>query len=307
MQHTLFQSASLSGVGLHSGQNVTMRVQPAPVDHGIIFIRVDCPNGRNVIPALWDRVSDTRLCTVIENEFGARVGTIEHLMAALRGCGVDNARIEINGPEVPIMDGSAMPFVEAIERAGLREQSAPRCAIKVLREIEVSKNGKRAALRSATHSLFDGEIDFDHSHIGRQSYGVQLLNGNFRHDIAEARTFGFAGEVEYLRRNGLARGGSLENAIVLDDSGVLNHDGLRFNDEFIRHKILDAIGDLYLAGAPILGAYTSYKAGHELNNMLLAELFSDARNWTMVEYAQSPQPHRLLSAAGSEERQALPA
>lgn len=297
MQHTLKNDCTIHGVGLHTGQDIVMRMIPAGPDHGIVFVRTDMATGENEIPALWDNVVDTRLCTVIGNDHGASVGTIEHVMAALRGCGVDNLCIEIDGPEVPVMDGSAMPFLRAIEKSGLHKQKQPRRIIKVLRPVSVEKDGKRVSLSPSSQAEFGGEIDFAHPDIGSQVFSTRLLNGNFKHDIADARTFGFASEVEQMRAAGLARGGSLDNAIVLDDDSVLNPEGLRYADEFIRHKLLDAIGDLYLAGGQILGAYDGYKAGHEMNNLLLHELFSDARNWAFVEESDGVASTGLRSLA----------
>ena len=260
-----------------------MRLVPAASDHGIVFRRTDVPDGRSVVPARWDNVVDTRLCTVIGNEHGISVGTIEHLMAALRGCGVDNVLVEIDGPEVPVMDGSAMPFVETIEEAGTQVQSAPRRAIRVLKEVQVTDGDKEAVLSPAWGSSFSGQIDYDHPDIGTQRHSVKLVSQNFRHDIADCRTFGFVKDVDALRAAGLALGGSLDNAIVLDDNGVLNPDGLRCHDEFIRHKLLDAIGDLYLAGAPVLGTYHAIRGGHALNNALLHKLFSDREAWERID------------------------
>lgn len=292
MQKTLQQEISCKGVGLHSGAAVTMTLRPAPADHGIVFVRTDL-KADQVIPALYDRVVDTRLCTLIANDSGASIGTIEHLMSALRGCGVDNAVIALDGPEVPIMDGSSTPFVEMIDHAGLRIQPQPRRAIQILKEIVVEENGKYARLSPASGFVFGGEIEFSHPSIGRQSYQTKLVNGNFRHDIAAARTFGFAHEVEYLRQQGLARGGSLDNAIVLDDMKIINAEGLRFADEFIRHKLLDAIGDLYLAGGPILGAYDGFKAGHALNNMVLRKLFATPGAWVRCDLFVDPDENDL--------------
>lgn len=280
-QHTLKKSIECKGVGLHSGQMITMTLHPADVNSGVAFVRTD-REGDNEIPAIYDAVKDTRLCTVIANDSGASVGTIEHVMSALRAMNIDNVRIEINGGEVPIMDGSAKPFVDMINEAGVEEQEAAQIMIRVLREVRYEEGGKWVSLSPSDISSFDGVIDFDAPVIGEQKFGVSLLNGNFVHDIAAARTFGFKHEVEAMQAAGLARGGSLDNAIVLTDTTVLNKDGLRFADEFIRHKLLDAIGDLYLAGAPIQGAYDSYKAGHYMNNMLLRELFSDERNYELV-------------------------
>ncbi|MFN3700068.1 MAG: UDP-3-O-acyl-N-acetylglucosamine deacetylase [Alphaproteobacteria bacterium] len=282
MQTTVKHSVSVRGIGLHTGKPITMTFQPAEAESGIVFVRSDLPTAQGEIPALFDYVIDTQLCTVIGNEFGARVGTIEHVMSALRAMGVDNLRIEIDGPEVPIMDGSAMPFVEMIESAGVESLSMPRKMIKVLREVRFEEGGRSVSLKPADHAVFAGEIEFPHPAIGRQTFSTALLNGNFVHDIATARTFGFMKDVEMMRANGLALGGSLENAIVLNDTSVLNAEGLRYADEFIRHKLLDAIGDLYLAGGQILGAYDSYKAGHYTNNMLLRALFADERNYMIV-------------------------
>lgn len=283
MQKTLNKDVQCNGVGLHSGAKITLTLRPAPADHGIVFIRSDLQDSDNVIPALYSNVIDTRLCTVIGNKAGASVGTIEHLMSALRGCGVDNAVIVLDGPEVPVMDGSAVAFVEMIDEVGLRLQPQPRRAIQVLKEVTVEEDGKIARLSPSNGFVFGGAIDFAHPSIGHQSFETKLVNGNFRHDIASARTFGFFREVEYMRANGLARGGSLDNAIVLDDQAVMNAEGLRFTDEFIRHKLLDAIGDLYLAGGPILGAYDGFKAGHALNNKILHKLFSTPGAWARVD------------------------
>jgi UDP-3-O-[3-hydroxymyristoyl] N-acetylglucosamine deacetylase len=278
---------------------VTMTLRPAPVGHGIVFVRMDL-DGDNVIPALYDRVTDTRMCTLIANDAGASVGTIEHLMSALRGCGVDNLLIELDGPEVPIMDGSSIPFVEMIDETGLRAQAAPRRVIRILRDIEVRDGDKLARLSPADAFIFGGEIDFVHPAIGRQMFETKLVNGNFRHDIASARTFGFVKEVEFLRQNGLARGGSLDNAVVLDDHAVMNVGGLRFDDEFIRHKLLDAIGDLYLAGAAILGRYDSMRAGHAINNALLHALFASPDAWEWVEVADPAEAASGATAQAAE-------
>jgi UDP-3-O-[3-hydroxymyristoyl] N-acetylglucosamine deacetylase len=282
MQNTIQKEIATSGTGLHSGAAINIALKPAPAGHGIVFVRTDL-SGNNRIPALWNNVTDTRLCTVIANESGASVGTIEHLMAALRGCAIDNILIELNGPEVPAMDGSSKPFVDMIDKVGLAAQNAPRRAIRILKEITVEEAGKTVTLKPAEEFIFAGEIDFDHPDIGRQRYEIKLLNGNFRHDLADSRTFGFFHEVEMMRKAGLALGGSLENAIVLDKNKVMNPEGLRHNNEFIRHKLLDAIGDLYLAGAPILGAYEGVKAGHAMNNQVLRQLFATPDAFEMIE------------------------
>lgn len=282
MQKTIKQETSIQGVGLHSGNEITLTLKPAPANSGLTFIRTDMDADKATIPALWNNVVDTKLCTVVANKHGASVGTIEHLMSALCACGIDNLIMEIDGGEVPIMDGSAAPFTKAITAVGTQELSAPSRAIRILKEVSVEKDGKRVTLTPSDVPTYTGRIEFNHPEIGDQDYSVQLLNGNFAHEIANARTFGFLHEVEYLRTIGLARGGSLDNAIVLDQDKVLNEDGLRFENEFIRHKLLDAIGDLYLAGAPIQGEYKGLKAGHEMNNAILHALFADESAW---EYA----------------------
>jgi len=273
-QITLKTSVTAHGVGLHTGNKVTLTMNPAPVNHGIVFQRLDLP-GQPVIPALWHLVTDTRMCTLITNEQGASVGTIEHIMAALRAAHVDNVLITVDGPEVPIMDGSAEPFDFLITCAGLVAQDAPRKTLHIKKEIRVQDGDKWASFTPAGVASFDFEVDFNHPVIGQQTRSLTLVNGNFPSQISRARTFGFAHEVDYLRSLGLAKGGSLDNAIVLDQEKILNATGLRYDDEFVRHKILDAVGDIYLAGMPIMGHYSGHKAGHGLNNQLLHALFAD--------------------------------
>ncbi|MGB4107216.1 MAG: UDP-3-O-acyl-N-acetylglucosamine deacetylase [Alphaproteobacteria bacterium] len=301
MQHTIQKEITATGTGLHSGAAINLALKPAAPGHGIVFVRTDL-KGDNRIPALWDKVADTRLCTVLANDSGASVGTVEHLMAALRGCAVDNILIELNGPEVPAMDGSSKPFVDMIDKVGVKAQNAPRRAIRILKEVTIEENGKTVTLKPAEEFVFAGEIDFDHPDIGRQRYEIKLLNGNFRHDLADSRTFGFFHEVEMMRQNGLALGGSLENAIVLDKNSVMNPEGLRHSDEFIRHKLLDAVGDMYLAGAPILGAYEGVKAGHAMNNAILRKLFASPDAFEIIELQdvrvpKLPRTLETLSAA----------
>ena len=279
MQHTLKSFIQFHGVGLHGGEAVAMVVRPAPENHGIHFVRTDVTDRNNYIPALWSNVTDTKLCTLISNEDGVSVGTIEHLMAALHGCHIDNALIEINGPEVPIMDGSSTAFVAAISRVGLQEQDAPRHMIRLLKPVLVQDKDKSVILTPAETPSFSGAISFDHPMIGTQSFSTELVNGNFPHELANCRTFGFQQEVDYLRSIGLARGGSLDNAIVLGKDDILNPQGLRRPDEFIRHKLLDAVGDLSLAGAPILAKYHGIRAGHDMNNRVLRALFADDLAW----------------------------
>lgn len=283
MQHTVLNPVTLSGVGLHSGAETTLRILASTSGSGLSFRRVDVTDRDNTVPAQWDHVVDTRLCTVVANKDGVSVGTIEHLMAALAACGVDNAVIELDGPEVPIMDGSSAPFVEAILDAGLKTQTAPRRAIKILKEISVVDGDKVVSLKPAAGSKFKATIDFNHPSIGQQSAEVDLLSGDFLTQIADARTFGFAHEVKALRAVGLALGGSLENAVVLDETSIMNDEGLRHDDEFARHKVLDAIGDLYVAGGIILGTYEAYKPGHNMNNRLLRELFAHPDKWVWTD------------------------
>ena len=283
MQHTMSKTATLSGVGVHSGAETSLKIKKAEPNSGIVFVRTDVADRDNKIPARWDRVVETRLCTVIGNDAGVTVGTVEHLMAALRACGVDNAVIELDGPEVPIMDGSSEPFVVAIHKAGVKTQAAPRKAIKILKEVVLEEGDKRVVLKPAVGSKFKSEIEFAHPMIGRQSYDIEMFNGHFLSDISTARTFGFMHEVAAMRAVGLALGGSLDNAVVLDQTGVLNEEGLRYADEFARHKVLDAVGDLYLAGAPIIGQYEGFKAGHATNNQILHKLFATEGAWTIVD------------------------
>lgn len=283
MQNTLSSPVIVNGIGLHSGKAVHMVLHPAPADHGIVFKRSDVEGEINLIPALYDRVIDTRMNTMVANEQGVRVGTIEHLMAALRGCNIDNVLIDIDSAEVPVMDGSSKPFVDAIESVGVQRQSMPRRAIKILKEILVRDGDKEVRLSPSLVPVYAASIDFPHAMIGFQEYSLTLVNGNFRHDVADCRTFGFLKDVQALHAAGLGLGGSLDNAVVMDDDGVLSPGGLRCQDEFVRHKVLDAVGDLALAGGPILGRYDGVRAGHALNNAVLKALFADSSAWIMVD------------------------
>lgn len=279
-QHTIRQPIHCTGIGVHGGRRVTMTILPAAVDHGIVFHRADiCRDTtaeRARVPARWDRVSDTRLCSVLSNGEGASVGTVEHIMAALAGCGIDNALISLDGPEVPIMDGSAAPFVFLLQCAGIAAQEGPRHVIRVLKPVEVAEgDGARVRLDPADEFSVDMTIDFPSPAIAQQHRHYRGYNGTFIDSIAEARTFGFLHEVEALRAAGLARGGSLDNAIVVAGDRIMNEGGLRYDDEFVRHKILDAVGDLYLAGAPLLARFTGHRSGHRHNNKVLAALFAD--------------------------------
>jgi len=283
MQHTVSRPVELSGVGLHSGAETILRILPSDAGTGLVFHRVDVTDRDNVIPARWDYVADTRLCTVVANKAGVTVGTIEHLMAALSACGVDNAIIELDAPEVPIMDGSSVDFIDAIRSVGLKTQTAPRRAIKILKEVSVVDGDKIVTLKPGVGSRFKAGIEFAHPSIGAQGFEIELFNGDFESKIADARTFGFAHEVKALRAMGLALGGSIENAIVLDEQTIMNPEGLRHADEFARHKVLDAVGDIYIAGGPMIGHYEGVKPGHNMNNRVLHALFADDSNWEWVD------------------------
>lgn len=256
-----------------------MTLRPAPIDAGIVFRRTDVKGAIADVPATWDRVVDTRMCTVLGNEHGVTVGTVEHLMAAFSGLGIDNALVEIDGPEVPIMDGSAGPFVFLIECAGVTEQAAPRRVIRVLKAVAVEQGRATARLVPGPCLSLNFEIDFANTTVARQQIALGLVNGTFRKELAHARTFGFLDEVEKLWAAGLARGGSLDNAVVIAGDRVLNREGLRYDDEFVRHKALDAVGDLYLAGGPIVGTFSGVCSGHAINNRLLRALFADPVAW----------------------------
>lgn len=295
-QKTLAKQVDLNGVGVHSGLPVHVCLKPAPQGTGIIFVRTDVKDQPNVIPALWSYVVDTRLCTLLANSAGVKVGTIEHLMAALRGADVSNVIIEIDGPEVPIMDGSSAAFIEAIDSVGVVEQEAPVYAIKVLEPIEVRDGDKYVRLMPSDQETYSGTIIYENQVIGHQSYEMTFVNGNFRHELADSRTFGLFEEVDALRSMGLAKGGSLENAIVVTKDSVMNPEGLRHEDEFIRHKLLDAVGDLYLAGAPVIAAYEGVRLSHGMNNALLRTLFARPQSWVRVEMGTSVVREAVLAA-----------
>ena len=281
VQNTLATPATFTGLGLHTGQPVRMTVRPAPADHGIWFRRTDL-HGRPLIPARWDAVTPSRLCTLVEDG-AASVSTIEHVMAALAGSAVHNALIDIDGPEVPILDGSAAPFVAGFLKAGIEEQDAPVRAIRVLKPVEVREGAAVARLEPADMLEIDFRIDFAEAAIGAQSRRLNMANGAFVRELSDSRTFCRQSEVDAMRANGLALGGTLENAVVFDGDRVLSPGGLRHADEPVRHKMLDAVGDLALAGGPILGRYTGERAGHALTNRLLRALFADPTAWRMVD------------------------
>lgn len=271
------------GLGLHGGAEVRMIVKPADADHGIVFLRTDL-NER--IVARWDAVVPSRLCTLVANANGASVSTIEHVMAALAGCAVDNALIEIDGPEVPILDGSAAPFVAGFLAAGLQALDAPSRAIRILKPVEVREGEAVARLEPSDMLEIDFRIEFAEAAIGRQEKKLSLANGAFVRELSDSRTFCRQADVDAMRANGLALGGTLENAVVFEGDRVLSPGGLRYKDEPVRHKMLDAVGDLFLAGAPILGRYTGIRAGHALTNRLLRALFDDVSAYRVVEVGE---------------------
>ena len=280
-QQTIKNEILLTGIGLHSGKQVELKLKPAEIDNGIKFIRTDKIKD-NVINAVWSNVTETVLSTTISNKGGLKISTIEHLMSALSGLHIDNLNIYISASEVPIMDGSSRPFVDVIENSGIKVQSKKRKILNIKKVIEVKNNDSSVKIIPNKQFSINFEIDFPSQLVSKQSCQLQLINGNYKSDIAAARTFGFEKDVEHLRSNGLALGGSLDNAVVVGERKILNKDGLRYNDEFVRHKILDSIGDLYLAGSPIKGYFYGNRSGHYLNNQLLRKLFSDESNYEYI-------------------------
>ena len=280
-QQTIASNFTFSGIGLHSGRNVNLTIESAEVNNGIKFIRTDLKD-QNIIDAIWSNVSSTNLCTTISNDVGISVSTIEHLMSALSGMHIDNANILIDNAEVPIMDGSSFPFVELLENNGIVVQKKDRKILVIKKEVKVVNNDSYAKITPNNEFSIDFEIEFASHLINKQACQLQLINGNYKSDISSARTFGFEKDVDSLRANGLALGGSLDNAVVVGEQRILNKEGLRFDDEFVRHKILDSIGDLYLAGNPIQGYFYGNKSGHYLNNQLLRKLFSDKSNFDLI-------------------------
>jgi UDP-3-O-[3-hydroxymyristoyl] N-acetylglucosamine deacetylase len=283
-QRTLKSIVKATGVGVHTGHKVHMALRPAAPDTGIVFCRSDLP-GAPCVPARATNVSDTRMATVIEKD-GARVSTVEHLMSAFAGLGVDNAYVDVSAEEVPIMDGSAGTFVFLIQSAGIEEQAAAKKYLRVLKSVRVDVDDKYARLDPFNGFKLGFSIEFNHPVFDATRSSVEIDFGevSFVKEIARARTFGFTQDVEALRNAGLGRGGSLDNAIVIDDFRVLNSEGLRFDDEFVKHKALDAVGDLYMLGRPVIGAFHGHKSGHALNNQLVRTLLADASAWEEVTF-----------------------
>jgi UDP-3-O-[3-hydroxymyristoyl] N-acetylglucosamine deacetylase len=298
-QCTINEIMPYVGIGLHSGRRVTMQLHPAAPTSGIFFVRSDVPAAHAVIPASWKNVVDTRLCTVLGNEHGVTISTVEHLLAAIRSCGVDNLMIEISADEVPILDGSCAPIVALIKQAGVVSQRLPRYGIWIEQPIQVRQGERFAILEPSAIPRVTVEIDFDSAAIGQQSVSIDLVDNLFETEIAPARTFGFADELKKLRSQGLALGGSMRNAILVDRDNVMNTEGLRFDDEFARHKILDCCGDLALAEAPIFGHLRTHMPGHRLNHALLREMFAHPDAWQKLTYEQ------IMKRAERAERQQL--
>jgi UDP-3-O-[3-hydroxymyristoyl] N-acetylglucosamine deacetylase len=288
-QRTLKNVIRATGVGLHTGDKVYLTLRPAAGDTGIVFRRIDLPQPVE-IRACPENVTDTRLSTTVESN-GTRVSTIEHLMSAFAGLGIDNAYVDLTAAEVPIMDGSAGPFVFLIQSAGIAEQTAPKRFIRIKRKVEVREGEKWARFEPFEGFKVSFQIDFNHPTFRntRQQAIVDFSTTSFVKEISRARTFGFMAEVEALRAAGLARGGGLDNAVVLDDYRILNDDGLRYEDEFVKHKVLDAIGDLYLLGRPLIGSFSAHKSGHALNNKLLQKLVAEKEAWELMTYQENEE------------------
>ena len=276
-QRTIRDETSCTGIGLHSGHPVNLTIKPAPPDTGITFIRVDVPS-RPSVRAAFEHVVDTRLSTTLGYN-GFRVSTVEHLMAAFFGLGIDNARVELDGPEVPIMDGSAAPFIFLLRSAGIREQKSPKRFVVIKRPLELRENGRSVRITPSKELKISYAIDFNHPLLRDQTFELRFSGKDFVKEISRARTFGFLRDIQTLRENGLALGGSLDNAIVIDDFRILNEDGLRYKDEFVRHKILDFIGDLAILGCPVIGHFVVKKSGHALNHQLLKKLIRSEKTW----------------------------
>ncbi len=293
-QRTVKQAFSAAGIGLHSGSKVTVNFRPAPADTGIIYTRTDL-NPPVSIKCEPEAVRDTQLCTALVNMDGVRISTVEHLTAALSALGIDNLYIDVNAPEVPVMDGSAQPFIYLFEAVGVQDLPEPKRYLRVARKVRVEDGDKWAELNpSAGGFQLDLTIDFNHPAMERelQHFAFNFTGRGFASELSRARTFCFMRDVEYMHAHNLALGGSLENAVVLDDYRVVNPDGLRYPNEFVKHKMLDAIGDLYMSGHSILGSFKAYKTGHKLNNMLLRAFLSDAQNYELISWSDERADER---------------
>lgn len=298
LQTTVREKIKLQGIGLHSGKDITMTLRPAEAGTGIVFHRTDLVPPVS-IEAITENVVNTRLSTTIGRD-GAVVSTVEHLMAALRCLGIDNLHVDIDGPEVPIMDGSAAPFVAALESAGIRVLSRQRRYLVVRKPVTIVDGDKKVTISPAKQFKVSFELVYNHPVVNSQTGNMNFDEDNFATEYAPARTFGFLFEVETLKANGLARGGSLDNAVVIGDDRILNEEGLRFADEFVRHKILDTVGDLYLAGCPVIGHVKAHKSGHDLNHKLLKELLAKPECWHIEEAADDRFDHHLGTVPAHE-------
>ena len=296
-QRTLAKEVEIVGIGLHKGVPVKMKLEPLEADAGIIFYRVDAGV---TIPLAIENVVDTKMATVIGKD-GVVISTIEHLLSALYAYGIDNLRVVIDNDEVPVLDGSSSGYCMLIEEAGIKELNKSKKAIKVKKAVEVTTpDGKRVTLKPSNRIIYDFEISFDHPSIGKQNFHFDYSIGEYKENISRARTFGFLHEVQYLRSIGLAQGGSMENAIVLDQSKVLNPEGLRFDDEFVRHKILDAIGDMALLGYTMIGEYDAVAGSHHLNHLLTKELYKDASNYEVIDLEEASEEAEVFELAYSK-------
>ncbi len=303
LQRTVKRTIALEGLGLHTGKKIRMSIQPAPADHGIVFVRSDLPRGTR-IPARLEFVVDTTLATTLGKE-GTVVSTVEHLMSALFGTGVDNALVEVEGPEIPILDGSAAPFVRLIRSAGIAVQPRPRRYLVIQSPFSVCDGDRWVSLLPCPDFMISFGIEFDHPAIGSQFLKFRLSEQDYDREISGARTFGFLRDVEAMKAQGYALGGSLENALVLDDTKVVNSEGLRYQDEFVRHKVLDSVGDLSLTGCRLLAHFVAHKAGHSLNHRLLKKLMDSPRGWKILsasrlEHAEAVYPHPSTQAEAWE-------
>ncbi|MFO7569524.1 MAG: UDP-3-O-acyl-N-acetylglucosamine deacetylase [Smithellaceae bacterium] len=293
LQRTLKKEIHCASIGLHTGRKVNMTILPAPVDTGVVFIRKDLPAAA-AIPADYRQVCDTTLATSLGTN-GVTVSTVEHILSAFGGMGLDNAIIELDSFEVPIMDGSAHPFVDLLKAVGTRTQGKSKKMLVIRKPVSVKDGDTSAMFLPSDEFKISYEIDFAHGAIGRQCCSMTFSDENYQNEICHARTFGFLKEVEYLQAKGLGLGGSLDNVIILDDSRVVNKEGLRMQDEFVKHKILDAIGDLFLLGMPIIGHFVAYKSGHRLNNLLLRELMRQENCWDLIGDGCEPLDQRFES------------
>ena len=285
-QKTIQKAVTCSGVGIHSGKQTSITINPAPENHGIVFLRTDLePNVR--VPAIWEHIKSALNASTLGVN-GTKIGTVEHLLAALAAMQIDNAMIEIDGPEVPIRDGSAGPFVRIIKQAGVQELDAPRSWVVIKEPVQVRINGSRSEIRPSRNPAIFCSIAYDHPMINFQSMSANICQHEFENEIADARTYGFLKDVDRLQAMGLAKGGSLDNAVILDDDGVINKDGLRWRDEFVRHKILDIMGDLFLFGRPVIGEVHAHKTGHALNHMLVREVLTNPTCYEITEQPDLP-------------------